>query len=89
MDDNRRKEIQSFIQAEIRRVLIEARDSAQLSKEQAAKAIGCSEEVLEIYESGKIRPLEFIRLLKIYGVPEMKAFEMLNEIGFKAHHKKS
>lgn len=89
MDDSRRKEIQSFIQGEIRRLLIEARSSAKLSKEQAAKAIGCSEEVLEIYESGKIQPLEFIRVLKVYGVPDLKAFELLNEIGFKTHQKKS
>ena len=88
MDDQKRKEIQSLILGEIRRYLTEARNSAQLSKEEAAKMIGCSEEVLEIYEGGKIQPLEFIRIMKLYGVPEMKAFEILNEIGFKANQKK-
>lgn len=83
MDDQKREEIKTFIKSEISRALVEARESASLNIDSAAKLIGCEVDVLLRYESGVIQPLIFIQILKIYGVPELTAHEKLNEINFK------
>lgn len=84
MDDKRREEIKAIVRSEIHRLLVEARESAKLTVESAAEVIGCEVDVLLKYESGEIQPLIFVRILKIYGVPELTAYERLNGISFKA-----
>jgi ribosome-binding protein aMBF1 (putative translation factor) len=83
MDDNKREEIKSIVRSEIRRALVEARESAKLTIESAAKLIGCEVDILLKHESGEIQPLTFIKILKVYGVPEIIAHEKLSEISFK------
>lgn len=83
MDEKKREEIKAIVRSEINRILVEGRESAQLTIEAAAKIIGCEVETLKNYEAGDIQPLKLIQILKAYGISELTAYEKLNEISFK------
>lgn len=83
MDDKKREEIKAIVRGEISRALVESRESAKLTIESAATLFGCDVDVLLKYESGEIQPLIFVRLLRLYGIPQLVAYERLTEISLK------